>query len=156
MLRYADKIAYVNHDIEDAIRAGVLDEEDIPWEVKLAVGRTKSQRITTFITDILENSVEDITMSPKMQRLYEQLIDFMFEAVYRNPKAKGEEGKARDLVKHLYSYFTAHVEKMPDEYRAIAEEEGVERAALDYISGMSDRFAVRLYEDLFIPKFWNV
>ena len=156
VLRYADKIAYVNHDIEDAIRAGVLDEEDIPWEVKLAVGRTKSQRITTFITDILENSVEDITMSPKMQRLYEQLIDFMFEAVYRNPKAKGEEGKARDLVKHLYSYFTAHVEKMPDEYRAIAEEEGVERAALDYISGMSDRFAVRLYEDLFIPKFWNV
>ena len=91
-----------------------------------------------------------------MQKTYERLISFMFEAVYRNPKAKGEEGKARDLVKYLYTHFTAHVEKMPEEYRRIAEQEGAERAACDYISGMSDRYAVSLCEELLIPKFWQL
>ena len=141
VLRYADKIAYINHDIEDAIRAG---------------GRTKSDRITALVMNIVENSADDITMSPEMQKTYERLISFMFEAVYRNPKAKGEEGKARDLVKYLYTHFTAHVEKMPEEYRRIAEQEGAERAACDYISGMSDRYAVSLCEELLIPKFWQL
>ena len=156
VLRYADKIAYINHDIEDAIRAGVLTEEDIPFDIKYVLGRTKSDRITALVMNLVENSTDDITMSPEMQKTYEQLIQFMFEAVYRNPKAKGEEGKARDLVKYLYSYYTAHVEKMPDEYRGIAEQEGAERAACDYISGMSDRYAVSLCEELMIPKFWQL
>ena len=156
VLRYADKIAYINHDIEDAIRAGVLTEEDIPFDIKYVLGRTKSDRITALVMNLVENSTDDITMSPEMQKTYEQLIQFMFEAVYRNPKAKGEEGKARDLVKYLYSYYTAHVEKMPDEYRSIAEQEGAERAACDYISGMSDRYAVSLCEEMMIPKFWQL
>ena len=156
VLRYADKIAYINHDIEDAIRAGVLTEEDIPFDIKYVLGRTKSDRITALVMNLVENSTDNITMSPEMQKTYEQLIQFMFEAVYRNPKAKGEEGKARDLVKYLYSYYTAHVEKMPDEYRSIAEQEGAERAACDYISGMSDRYAVSLCEELMIPKFWQL
>lgn len=156
VLRYADKIAYINHDIEDAIRAGVLTEEDIPFDIKYVLGRTKSDRITALVMNIVENSADDITMSPEMQKTYERLISFMFEAVYRNPKAKGEEGKARDLVKYLYTHFTAHVEKMPEEYRRIAEQEGAERAACDYISGMSDRYAVSLCEELLIPKFWQL
>ena len=156
MLRYADKIAYINHDIEDAIRAGVLTEEDIPCDIKYVLGRTKSDRITALVMNIVENSADDITMSPEMQKAYKRLISFMFEAVYRNPKAKGEEGKARDLVKYLYTHFTAHVEKMPEEYRRIAEQEGAERAACDYISGMSDRYAVSLCEELLIPKFWQL
>ena len=156
VLRYADKIAYINHDIEDAVRAGVLREEDIPWNIKYVLGRTKSDRITAFIMNIIQNSTDDIRMDPEMQKVYEQLIAFMFEAVYRNPLAKGEEGKARDLVKYLYTYFNAHVERMPEEYRQIAAEEGSERAVCDYISGMSDRYAVSLYEDIFVPKFWQL
>ena len=156
VVRLADKIAYINHDIEDAIRAGVLTEEDIPFDIKYVLGRTKSDRITALVMNIVENSADDITMSPEMQKTYERLISFMFEAVYRNPKAKGEEGKARDLVKYLYTHFTAHVEKMPEEYRRIAEQEGAERAACDYISGMSDRYAVSLCEELLIPKFWQL
>ena len=156
VVRLSDRIAYINHDIEDAIRAGVLTEEDIPFDIKYVLGRTKSDRITALVMNIVENSADDITMSPEMQKTYERLISFMFEAVYRNPKAKGEEGKARDLVKYLYTHFTAHVEKMPEEYRRIAEQEGAERAACDYISGMSDRYAVSLCEELLIPKFWQL
>ena len=121
VVRLADHIAYINHDIEDAIRAGVLTEEDIPFDIKYVLGRTKSDRITALVMNIVENSADDITMSPEMQKTYERLISFMFEAVYRNPKAKGEEGKARDLVKYLYIHFTAHVEKMPEEYRRIRD-----------------------------------
>ncbi len=156
VLRYADKIAYVNHDIEDAVRAGVLREEDIPWNIKYVLGRTKSDRITALIMNVVENSTDDIRMDADMQKVYEQLIAFMFDAVYRNPQAKGEEGKAQDLVKYLYTYFIANVERMPPEYQFIAEQEGVQRAVCDYISGMSDRYAIAVYEDIFVPKFWQL
>lgn len=156
VLRYADKIAYINHDIEDAIRAGVLTEEDIPFDIKYVLGRTKSDRITALVMNIVENSADDITMSPEMQKTYERLISFMFEAVYRNPKAKGEEGKAEAVVQALYRHFTAHPQEMPEEYQGILARSDEHRAACDYISGMSDRYAVAVYENLFVPKGWSV
>ncbi len=155
ILRYADKIAYINHDIEDAIRAGVLREDDIPWDLQYSLGRSKSQRITSFITDILENSREDIRMSPEMQKDFTKLHDFMFEAVYTNPTAKAEEGKAEDLVKYLYEYYRKNPEKLPEDYQTTAETDPLQ-AACDFVAGMTDRYAVNLYQEIFIPKFWGI
>ncbi len=154
VVRYADKIAYMNHDIDDAIRAGVLSEEDLPWEIKLHLGRSKSERITTFVTSLLENSGEQVQLSPKIEEMFHLLHEFMFEAVYKNPIAKGEEGKARDIVKKLYDYFESNPDRLPPEYQYILEEEDAARAACDYISGMSDRYAVQVFTDLYIPKPW--
>lgn len=156
VVRYADKIAYMNHDIEDAVRAGVLEETDLPWDVQYALGRTKSQRITAMVRSLIENSSDDIRMDEETQNGYDRLRSFLFEAVYTNPAAKGEEGKARQIVRQLYAYFAAHPEKLPGEYRAICEEEGAERAACDYISGMSDRYAVNVFEQLFVPRSWSL
>ena len=156
IVRYADKIAYMNHDIEDAIRAGVLSEEDIPWDIKYVLGRTKSDRITAFIMNIIENSTDDIRMDETMQKTYANLREFLFAAVYRNPVAKGEEGKAKDLVKFLYTYFVDHPDRLPQDYQSILETSGAQQASCDYISGMSDRYAVAVYEDLFIPRSWGV
>ncbi len=152
---FADKIAYLNHDLEDAVRAKVLTEEEIPWEIKYHLGRGKSQRITAMITSILENSQENIAMSPEIDRAFHQFNTFMYEAVYTNPAAKGEEKKAQWVVAQLYDYFTKHPEKMPPEYQEILEEADVCRAACDYISGMSDRYAVTTCENLFIPHSWG-
>ncbi len=156
VVRYADKIAYLNHDIEDAVRAGVLEEEDIPWDVRYTLGRTKSQRITALILSLAENSGEDIRMSGEVQKAFDHLRAFLFEAVYTNPAAKGEEEKAKNIVRQLYAHFAARPQALPEEYRAISGEEGAERAACDYISGMSDRYAVGLFEQLFVPKSWGV
>ncbi len=155
VVRYSDKIAYMNHDIEDAIRAGILSDDDIPWDLKYVLGRTKSQRITTFLTDIIQNSGEDVRMSPTVEEAYHKLRSFLFEAVYTNPVAKGEEGKAMDIVKRLYEYFLTHPNQMPQEYVQIARQEGPAQGACDYISGMSDRYAVGVFTELFIPKSWG-
>ncbi|MBR5484940.1 MAG: deoxyguanosinetriphosphate triphosphohydrolase [Oscillospiraceae bacterium] len=155
VVRYADKIAYLNHDIEDAIRAGVLSERDIPFEISYELGRTKSARITSLILSIVENSGEDIVMAPKIQNAFDSLRKFMFEAVYNNPAAKGEEAKAMEVVRRLYAYYIERTEKLPEEYRRIAREQDSARAVCDYISGMSDRYAIALYEELFVPKCWQ-
>jgi dGTPase len=152
IVRYADKIAYMNHDIDDAIRAGVLTDEDIPWNVRCHLGRTKSERITALNTALIENSGETIRMDELHQSLYDELRAFMFEAVYTNPRAKGEEGKAKEVVRQLYEYFVRHENKLPPEYLAIARDTDLHRAVCDYISGMSDRYCVGLYEDLFVPR----
>lgn len=156
VLRFADKIAYLNHDIDDAIRAGVLSEGDVPWDLVYTLGRGKSARITTMIVSLVQNSGQEIKMSPEVQKAFVALRSFMFEAVYTNPVAKGEEGKACGVVTRLYQYFVENPERLADEYRAVLEDEGAERAACDYISGMSDRYAVSLFESLFIPKSWSV
>jgi len=155
LVRFSDKIAYMNHDVDDAVRAKVLSEEDLPWDVKMILGRTKNQRITTLVGSIIEKSGETVAMDEEIFRAFRILQDFMFEAVYTNPVAKGEESKAEKVVKSLYAYFVSHEEKLPSEYRAVLEEEGLERAVADYISGMSDRYAISLYGDLFVPKSWQ-
>ena len=155
LVRLSDKIAYMNHDIDDAVRAGVLQEDDLPWQVKCTLGRTKSQRISTLVGSVIESSSETIEMDPKIYEIFLQLQRFLFQTVYTNPMAKGEENKAENVVKSLYAYFTAHQEKLPSEYRAVWEQEGAHRAVCDYISGMSDRFAIHLYTDLFVPESWQ-
>lgn len=156
VVRYADKIAYMNHDIDDAIRAGVLGPGDVPWDIQYVLGRNKSQRITSLILSVVENSSDDIRMDEQTQKAYEKLRAFLFEAVYTNPLAKGEEGKAKEVVKSLFGYFVTNPDRLPEEYRWIQEREGVHRAVADYISGMSDRYAVGLFENLFVPKSWGL
>jgi dGTPase len=155
VVRYADKIAYMNHDIEDACRAGVIAEEDVPWEIRHGLGRGKSQRITTLICSLIENSGEDILLSGEHQKLYNRLRDFLYEAVYTNDSAKGEEGKAKNMIRSLVEYFMEHPRKLPGEYLQILERDGKLRAVCDYISGMSDRYCVSVYEGLFIPRAWR-
>lgn len=157
IVRWADRIAYINHDIDDAIRAGVLREEDIPQEITDKLGHTRTQRLTTLIQSVVKNSVQGcIAMGPDIQKVYEQLHDFMFQAVYMNEYAKKEEKKVPHIIKSLFLYFLQHPEKLPPYMQGIAKEEGPQRAACDYVSGMTDHFAVANYQALFIPKAWNL
>ena len=154
LVKYADHIAYINHDIDDAERAGILTEDDIPASLRDVLGYRKAQRINTMVLSIIENSDNDIKMAPDIEEAYQQIHKFMFDNVYTNPICKGEEGKAMDIVIKLYNYFRDHPNEMPQEYIKVVENEGVERAACDYISGMSDHYALATYSNLFVPKFW--
>ena len=107
VVRYADKIAYMNHDIEDAIRGGILTEEDLPWEVRLRFGSGKSRRISGMLQALIQHSGETVQMDEESERHFLTLKRFLFEAVYKNPVAKGEEGKARDIVRYLFAYYVA-------------------------------------------------
>lgn len=157
IVRYADKIAYMNHDIEDALRAGVIIEEDIPLEIRANLGRTKSQRLTAMITDLVENSATEIKMSEKGQYYYDTLRKFMFDAVYTNPSAKIEDEKAQSVVRGLYNYYLKYPQRLPEFYQGIQKADGEpHRGICDYISGMSDRFCVSVYEQVFIPKPWPI
>lgn len=155
VVRVADRIAYINHDIEDAIRAGILHTDDIPSDVTDILGNTKTQRITTLVASVVAHGTDEIGMEPEIQKKHDQLHTFMFERVYYNPIAKQEENKAKLLIEILYDYFIAHPNELPEEYLAIAKKEDVHRAVCDYISGMSDSYAVNLYQDLFIPRGWH-
>lgn len=155
VVRISDKIAYINHDIEDAIRAGVLCEQDLPYDSIYVLGRTKSQRISTIIMSIVNNSTNDIIMDEDVLKAHNRLKAFMFEAVYTNPVAKSEEVKAIEIVKILYKYYLKHVEKLPDFYDKIIYKFGQERAVCDYIAGMTDQYAVNLFKEIYIPKFWS-
>lgn len=156
IIQYADRIAYINHDIDDAVRAGVLDERRIPDDILDVLGRTHSNRINTMVTAVINASHDGaIDMEPAALDAMLRLHDLMFELVYRNPIAKGEEGKACELVRMLYEFLTENPEKIPDEYADIAFEEGIDRAAADYISGMTDRYAITIYKEYFIPESWG-
>ena len=155
VVRVADRIAYMNHDIEDAIRAGILQKEELPKDVLEVLGDTKTKRITCLVGAVVEHGSETIGMAPEIQTMHDKLHAFLFERVYYNPIAKQEENKAKLLLETLYTYFISHASLMPPEYLAIAEKEDVHRAVCDYISGMSDGYAVDLYQELFIPKSWK-
>ncbi len=157
VVRISDRIAYINHDIDDAVRAGVLSASDIPGEITAYLGNTKSERINTLVTSLVKNSEgKDIKMDAQTDKYYQQLHGFLFEYVYLNPVAKSEENKVFGLIEGLFSHFKNHPEKLPDEYRFICEEEGTDRAVSDYIAGMTDHFAVMTYSDIYIPKFWKL
>ncbi len=155
IVRISDKIAYINHDIDDASRAGILRETDIPADIRKVLGEGRSRRINTLVVSVLENSDSDIRMDDKIYEYFQRLHEFMFEKVYLNPKCKGEEGKAQDLVQRLYAYFVLYPEKLPDEYKGILNKEGAERAACDYIAGMSDGYALESFQKFFIPQGWG-
>ena len=157
VVRRADHIAFLNHDIEDAVTAGVLDPRQLPPEAVAVLGTTKSQRITTMITDLIEHSQNGrINFSPEVDAAYAVLKDFMYSTVYVDKEAKREEKKVDKLVAELYERLCEEPTLMPNFYLQIAYNEGVDRAVTDYISGMSDEFATRLFEDLFVPQKWTV
>ncbi len=158
LVRLADHIAYINHDIDDAIRGGIIYPMDIPVELSKILGYSHAQRINTLVVDAIEASADgvEIRQSEEKRLAMGALKEFMFENVYRNPVAKGEEGKAQGMVQALFEYFVKYPDKLPDDFQPIAVEEGVERAVCDYVSGMTDNFAVETYYGLFIPKAWTV
>lgn len=157
IVRLADRIAYINHDIDDAIRAGVLGEEDIPFDIKLGLGSSHSRRIGTLVSAMIAFGLDtgEIGMEPETARLMSALRDFMYEAVYRNPVAKGEEGKCEDIVAFLYKHFMQYPERLPGEYLLIADRDGNDTAVCDYIAGMTDRYAVHVFQSLTVPTSWN-
>lgn len=156
-VRLADHIAFLNHDIEDAISAGVLDPAALPAEATKVLGTTKSQRITTMITDLVQHSPRNtMQFSSEVEGAYNTLKDFMYATVYVDKEAKREEKKVDKLVGALYERLSAEPDLMPNFYIQIAFNEGIDRAVADYISGMSDEFATNLFEELFVPKKWAV
>lgn len=156
IVRFCDRIAYLNHDIDDAIRANVLSESDIPQTIAKVLGKTHGDRINTMIIDVIESSLNQntIQMSPDKHEAFLELRGFLFENVYLNEKAKREEVRAANIVTVLYDYFLKHPDEMPNErYLDYQNGEDID-AVKDYIAGMSDRYAVNLYKKLFIPEFW--
>lgn len=155
IVRLADTIAYINHDIEDSIRAGILFSHDLPEECVKVLGDTKTKRITTLISSVIENGPEKIDFAPDIRKAHDDLRAFMFAKVYTNPAAKQEESKAELLVRKLYTFFIENSRLLPGEYQEIMRKTDNHRAVCDYISGMSDEYAVDLYTELFVPKFWK-
>ena len=156
VVRFCDRIAYINHDIEDAVRAGIISIDDIPREITEYLGKTKSQRISRLVTSLVENSGESILMDSETEKYYNLLHEFLFEAVYKNPKAKSEETKVAGFIGGLFEYYLTNAQKMPKEFIRICENEGKERAVADYISGMTDHYATNLFKKIYIPKSWSV
>ena len=156
-VRLCDRIAYINHDLDDAIRAGILTEAEVPERIRRECGERNSERINTFITDLIANSGGGVLrMSPAMQASFDFFHSFMYADVYTNPRAKGEENKVEGILGRLYDYYTAHPEELPEDYAGLIEREGRERVACDYISGMTDSYAIEKYSELFIPFSWSV
>ena len=160
LVKFADRIAYINHDIDDAIRAGILNKEDIPASLTAVLGESHGERINTMVQSILtasENSAV-ISMTADVQSATNDLRAFLFERVYLNPRAKAEETKAKDVVCTLFDFFVGHPDKLPDRYRTrigTAEGETVERSVADFISGMTDRYAIEAYQERFVPRVWR-
>ena len=157
VVRLSDRIAYICHDIDDAVRAGLLSEDSIPAEITSALGASNSSRINTITSDVIKNSADgDIKMSPEIYFVTEGLHNFLYENVYKNPKAKSEETKVLGILEGIFNHYIAHPEKLPEDYRAIAKADGLRRAVCDYISGMTDKYAIDCYSDIFIPSAWSV
>ena len=159
IVRLSDKIAYINHDIDDAIRAKMFVEEDLPECFTGILGRSVRERLNNLIHDIIGNSFEkqEIIMSPDMEEAMQGLRTWMFNNVYKNEIPKAEEGKAQHLIVMLFQYYMENPDKLPEEYRYFMEHRGVskERAVCDYIAGMSDSYAIDKFEELFVPKAWK-
>lgn len=158
IVRHADRIAYVNHDFDDAVHAGLLSADALPDRVRRVLGKEKSDRINTAVLDIIEASasLEDIVFSREIGDVMEEFHQFMFDTVYKNPVAKNQEGKAQEMLATLYRHFVASPDKLPEAYRRTREKEGVQRAVCDYIAGMTDRYALEVFKEIYIPKNWQV
>ena len=158
IIRIADRIAYINHDIDDACRAGVLKNSDIPRHIADILGQSNSQRINTLVQDLIVHSrgKNQLERDPAVAEAMEQLRDFMFEHVYRNPVAKAEESKARDIIGMLYEYYLKHPDKIPPDFQPQLDFDGIERTVCDYIAGMTDQYAVDKFSEIFIPGAWHI
>ena len=158
VVRRSDQIAYVNHDIDDAIRAGILTDDDIPKAITDILGHSHRDRINTLVIDAISTSREagKICLSPDVDKALRDLRSFMFERVYRNPVAKSEERKAKDMLQRLFEYYYTHPEALPEDFQPQMSFEGLERTVCDYIAGMTDNYAIDKFNEIFIPTGWQV
>lgn len=158
IVRLADKIAYIHHDMDDAIRAGILQESDVPKEICAVIGDSCGKRLDLFIHNIVTNSKgsDDICMSEEVAQAMQDMRRFMFVNVYKNPLAKSEESKAEGLIVTLYEYYMDHTEKLPAFLLRLYDGgEPLEKIVCDYIGAMTDRFAIAQYQEIYIPKTWH-
>lgn len=159
IVRFSDKIAYINHDIDDAIRGRIMSEEDIPMEIRSVLGHNLGERLDRLIHNIITNSMDnnDIVMSPEIFQAMQDLRKFMFVNVYTNQKAKGEEVKAKELLEKLFNFYIEHPMEMPAQYtNMMAEGEKADRVICDYIAGMTDQYAIAKFTEYFVPRAWQV
>ncbi len=158
IVRTADRIAYINHDIDDALRAGLVDITDLPQDALKILGKTHSQRIDTMVTDMINESrgKNEICRSPQIYDATQKLREYLFENVYFGSLAKVEEGKAKRLIKLLYRYYQENISDIPKEFRNRIEDSSKEQIIIDYIAGMSDRYAIKVGKDIYIPEPWFV
>ena len=159
IVRLSDKIAYVNHDIDDAIRGGILAEADVPPKYRKILGNNTKERLDTIIHDVITNSMDQpgVSMSEEIEEAMSGLRRFMFDNVYLNPLAKREEHKAEQMVEHLYSYYVEHIEQLPNEFlRMIENGEKKEQVICDYIAGMTDNYAIKTFQEIFVPESWKI
>lgn len=160
IVRLSDKIAYINHDIDDAIRGNILDEKDIPLNYRQVLGGSTKERLNTMIHNVIINSMDQpaIAMSKEVEEATAGLRKFMFENVYMNPAAKREEEKAMNLIRNLYEYYIIHFDKLPLQYIKMMDTRGdtKDRIVCDYIAGMTDTYAVKKFEEYFVPQSWNI
>ncbi|MCL2152502.1 MAG: deoxyguanosinetriphosphate triphosphohydrolase [Oscillospiraceae bacterium] len=158
IIRVADRIAYINHDVDDAIRAGILWETDVPEEIVCALGSTHGARINTLVLDVINESKRcgDIRMSPRTSFVFETFRDFMYSNVYLNMKAKSEEKKVLGIIGGIFAHYINAPDELPEDYRRIASQQGLCRAVCDFVSGMTDKYAMYQYSELFIPEAWQV
>lgn len=158
IVRRADQIAYVNHDIDDAIRAGILTAEDIPRDIAAILGENQRDRINTLVCDMIFTSREagSICMTQEIQKALADLRSFMFARVYHNPVAKGEESKAKDMLQMLFRFYVDHPEQLPADFQPQLSFDGLGRTVCDYIAGMTDNYAIEKFNEIFVPSGWNI
>ena len=160
IVRLSDKMAYINHDIDDSIRGGILRPEDIPKEFTDVLGTTSKMRLNTMIHDVITNSMDqpEIRMSKRIENATKGLREFLFENVYKNPLAKGEDEKAINMIKNLYQYYVNHIDALPAEFYEMLKNKGAsdERIVCDYIAGMTDTYAVKKFQEFFVPESWKI
>ena len=158
IIHFADRIAYINHDIDDAIRAGILSESDIPREIADVLGSSHSARINTLVENTIANTQNTgvLSMQPEVAAAMDSLRSFMFDRVYTNPVAKGEESKAKDIMRKLFDYYYTHPDKLPEDFIPQLDFDGISRTICDYIAGMTDKYAIYKYSEIFIPTAWQV
>jgi len=176
VVKIADSIAYINHDIDDAIRAEIITEAELPTSSLSILGKTHSQRINTLVCDIIDhcwdnvnqprakaltsqNTVNDevhISMSPQVLEAADTLREFLFQSVYLNPTVKSEETNIKNLICTLYDYFKNHPEDLPSEFLGNLRDETLERIICDYIAGMTDRYAIETFKKIYVPRLWPV
>lgn len=158
IIKFADRIAYINHDIDDALRGGVISAEEIPRECRRVLGETHGERINTLICDIVEHSMDrpEILMSDKVQKAMETLREFMFQKVYTSKIAKAEEEKAKRILSMLFEVFLKEPECLPLDDRSNLETMGAEQTVINYIAGMTDNYAVYCFKEIFLPKAWTL
>lgn len=156
VVKFADRIAYINHDIDDAVRAGVIKEEDLPKDTCEFLGNNKSDRINTMVLSLIKNSGAEIKMDNYTFAMFNKLHTFLFDNVYRNPECKSEETKVDGIVKGLYDFYINNSELLPEDLKFIVKKEGVKRAVIDHIAGMTDGYAIKKYSDVYIPRSWEI